>query len=106
MMFLYECKTTHDGDVKTFIVQADSFANAEQAFNKFANNNLNSGYELNSIHKSDSQLAVSGSNNNTDTGNTWSHDNKPKHNRIGFNVDALQRQTISPTYSHKVIIFD
>lgn len=105
-MCLYECKTTHDGDVKTFIVQADSFANAEQAFNKFANNNLNSGYELISIHKSDSQLAVSGSNNNTDTdtGNTWSHVNKPEHNRIGFNVDALQHQ-VRTTYSQKVIIF-
>lgn len=103
-MNLYECKTTHDGEVKTFIVQADSFANAEQAFNKFANNNLNSGYELNSIHKSDSLLALENNGNNTVY--TSTRNNKPEHNRIGFNVDALQRQTISPTYSHKVIIFD
>lgn len=104
-MNLYECKTTHNGEVKNFIVQADSFAGAEQAFNQFANNNLNTDYVLNSIHKSDSQLAVPGSDNN-DTGNTPSHDNKPKHNRIGFAVEALQRQIIRPTYSHEVIIFD
>ncbi|MBP3350069.1 MAG: hypothetical protein J6L03_05510 [Bacteroidaceae bacterium] len=103
-MNLYECKTTHNGESKNFIVQADSFAGAEQAFNQFANNNLNTDYVLNSIHKSDNQLAVSGNNSN-DTGNTPNLNSKPEHNRIGFNVDALHRQ-VRPTYSHEVIIFD
>ena len=103
-MNLYECKTTHNGEAKNFIVQADSFAGAEQAFKTFANKTLNTGYELNSIHKSNSQLAISCTDNN-DTGNTSSINNKPEHNRIGFNVDALKRQVRRPTYSHKVIIF-
>lgn len=92
---MYECKTIHNGEEKTFIIQADNFAMAEQSFLQFATPE----YELISIRKSDTGIE------NTDTGNTSSHDNKPKHNRIGFNVEALQRQ-IRPTYSHEVIIFD
>ena len=79
---MYECKTSHNGEEKTFILQADSFAMAEQSFLQIAK----PGHELISIHKVDTGI------DNTDTGNTSSHDIKPKHNRIGFNVDALQRQ--------------
>lgn len=92
---MYECKTIHNGEEKTFILQADSFAMAEQSFLQIAK----PGHELISIHKVDTGI------DNNDIGNTSSIGNKHEHNRIGFNVDALKRQVRRPTYSHKVIIF-
>lgn len=97
---LFECKTIHNGEHKTYLVQANNFSGAEAAFNDFAAQTLNGEFSLNSINKSECQLAVTGN-----MANPASLNSKTEHNRIGFNIDALKRQ-VRTTYSHKVIIFD
>lgn len=83
-MNLYECQSTHNGEVKTFIVLATSFAQAEQEFNSFTSHTLSGEYILNSITLSDKQI-VSTSRDNTISGDK-------RYNRIGFNTDVATKQ--------------
>lgn len=95
-MQLYECTTNIGDEKKIYLVQADNFAQAEHAFNRFASASLPGGYTLVAIVKSNTELAFAGYTN---------LNNMPVSHRIGFAPDSNRPSTL-PTQSNKVIIFD
>lgn len=79
---LFTCNySTLEGQHLNYIVEANTFSQAETAFTQYAQLNINTGYHLDSIVKSTAD--------------------KP---RIGYNADALSQQ-VRTTYSQQVIIF-
>lgn len=95
-MQLFECKTNIGNETKIYLVQADNFAQAEHAFNRFASSSLPGGYSLLAIVKSNTELAFAGYTN---------LNNIPASPRIGFAPDS-NRPSNLPSQSNKVIIFD
>lgn len=79
---LFTCNySTLEGQHLNYIVEANTFTQAETAFNQYAQLNINTGYHLDSIVKSATD--------------------RP---RIGYNADALSQQ-VRTTYSQQVILF-
>ncbi|MBQ2979707.1 MAG: hypothetical protein IJE18_06320 [Bacteroidaceae bacterium] len=98
---LYECTITQADNDKQYLVEADSYAQAESRFNEFAQANIAGSYVLTSISRSHSKLSIA---NDSKVVNL--QDITPQQRRIGFNAVNLDRMVMTehPTFTQSDII--